>query len=194
MKKLNLLILLALTAIFSVSSCKKDDDSGGSNGTTHFTYDGKNYSVNNGYVEDFGTEMAGRVWYRDMDIYFTDGEYNPITEKTTNATWIMVLDLNTSDTNGLFTETFTMPKQKDRDGDWIREPGNFVYAELIHNIVYDQDGDIDYEKSDIVDLADRDNLEIDVVKNRDSYKVSLSGTWSGKNVTGAYEGKMTMIL
>jgi len=172
MKKV--LQLLLISAIALQISCGKDDE-GSVTVQNEFTYDGKAYSLSQGFLTDFEDITNGS---RDYDITLissgltvSSGGGDP-----TGTGNLVYLDLNSSSTTSFEPGTFTW--------DEVRGPGKIVDAGLAIDFNFATS-----TESDAIFIKDG---TVTVQKEESIYTITFTlTTTDNKAVTGYYKGTLT---
>ncbi|NNE27503.1 MAG: hypothetical protein HKN09_11730 [Saprospiraceae bacterium] len=90
--------LLLVGTLIMFYSCGSDDDSNGS-----FTFDGNNYTLSAGLIEDYGSNGNGS-W--DYDVTLVSDGISFANDELTGTGDFVYLDLNTSSNGGLESGTY----------------------------------------------------------------------------------------
>ncbi len=159
-----------------VASCKKDKDDDNVS-ANHFKYDGKEFKLTQGYLENYGDWYSNNSFNIDL-ILLSDGF--TVVEKDD---WVEVSGKG----HGIYFEMYSSKSNELVPGEYVFdedsfEPGTFEYGDCVMNY------DIANETGDIVDIT---GGKLTVKKSGNVYEIVFEcTTHNGKNLTGKYKGSL----
>jgi len=155
------------------NSCKKEDKEP----SNSFRYDGTNYSLDKGYLENWGVNTNGSY---DFDVYLGSSniQYSASNEEFLGIGDVLYLDLNTSSANGLVNGTYNY--SSDRNA--------FTFVDGVVGIDVDLS---DVENEEFVEVVGG-TIEVLVDGNTYTLEFDLT-TESNTKITGRYKGTLTLI-
>jgi len=168
MKKLKLVLILLFISFVVFYSC--EDDSSPKN---YFKYDGKTYTLSDGYIEDYGPNNGSFDW----DVYIISSKLNYNGDWFTGTGHIIYLDLNTSSENGLVTGIYTFSSER----------SVFTFVDAGAGINFN----MDTESGTIVDVIGG-TVEITISGNEVLFEFNLI-TNTTKTIKGRFKGVLTEI-
>jgi len=169
MKHLKIALFLLLVSFVVLNSC--EDDSTPKN---YFKYDGKTYSLSDGYIEDYGANNGSFDW----DVYIVSSKLNYNGDWFTGTGQVIYLDLNTSWENGLVSGTYT----------YSAERSTFTFVDGGVGINFN----MDTETGTIVEIIGG-TVEITITANEVLFEFNLIAE-AGKTIKGRFKGVLTEIF
>jgi len=112
MHKGHFLIASLIASVFLLNSCDKDDVRAGSGSSNYFSYDGKTYNLDKGFLEYYGDNENGSY---DFDVFLVSDSinYSIPDEEYFGVGNVVILDLNTSSARGLDEGTYKFSNERD---------------------------------------------------------------------------------
>ncbi|MBL6445701.1 hypothetical protein JMN32_05235 [Fulvivirga sp. 29W222] len=187
------MFLLAGAMMFS---CSDEDDDNGPAVTNTLTYDGKEYQIKSGHIEDYGPYDPARSDGRGTETHyrnrfcFTDGDLKLVTNGgetyyiAENATYNVYVDLNYPSTGTFSDGEFDFIDQNAVSNDDIVNLN--VYTGFVLWFDRNGNGEQDYEE-EITELIGAGG-EVTIEGSDKHYKVRFQIPLSdGKTATGSFE-------
>ena len=168
MKQLRIALFLLLMSFVALNSC--EDDSKPKN---NFKYDGKTYTLSDGYLEDYGANNGSYDW----DVFIISSKLTYNGDWFTGTGDIVYFDLNTASENGLVTGTYTYSSERDV----------FTFVDGAIGLNYN----MDTESGAIVEVIGG-TVEITVSGNEVLFEFNLIAE-TGKTIKGRFKGVLTEI-
>lgn len=167
----SLFVLLVVGSALVFGSCSKDDDDDSSTSSS-FTYDGKTYPLDKGFLLDLGPNLDGS---HDFDAYLVSEDIEAGLLGFTGMGDGVYLDLNSSSDMDLVAGTYEFAAD--------RAPFTIVSgsgAILDYNFTVDEGEEIFANGGSVV-----------VKVNGDSYELEFNlETADGKNIQGSFKGAL----
>lgn len=170
--KLTALLMIVLV----IASCKKDKDDDKAS-VNSFKYDGKEYKLTQGYLENYG-QWWGEAYNLDLTL-LSEG----FTVSQAQGGWITV----TGEGHGIYFEMYSDKSNELVAGEYVfdedsYEAGTFEFGDFV----------IDYnimnETGQIVEIT---GGKLTVKKSGSEYEITFDCTTeTGKNITGSYKGSL----
>lgn len=180
---LKLIAMLAIAGAF-LMACSDDDDDDDDNGTS-ITFDGTNYTIADGTIEDYGAyNPLDEASHYNYDFHFSDKAFIEYTEEgytyweaDTTSTFYIYAELFSPGTSAFQTGTF---EYMDSEGLTQSDiDGKFFFYDVY---VGTRSGDtfMDYDAT---------SGTVTVSGSGTNYKIEFDVTFTGgKKLTGTYEG------
>jgi hypothetical protein len=176
MKRFAFLLLSLSAIIFIITGCKKDEEETRKNAVT---YNGTEYDLSFGTLENFGKDPLDPAYNLDLTIYssgFTLPAGTSNIDLLTGSGQIIYFELYTSGSTALDSREYVF------DASASGNNGTFDYSIL--GINFDSSS---YDG----DLHEITNGKITVVKNGEEYEITIDcKEASGKTITGFFKGKL----
>ena len=171
----NFLIASLLLSVFFFNSCEKDKEPSNEEPSNYFSYDGENYVLNQGFIEEFGENEDGSY---DFDIVLVSPtiQYIPSDAELSGIGDIVYLDLNTSSANGLVSGSYNFSSER---GEFTFVDGGIVIK-----------GDVSTEEAEIEAEIVGGKINVLVVDDITTLDFDLT-TRTNKNVKGRFQGTLT---
>ena len=180
--KRNLLFLVAVTLVLSTlhMACKKDDDDKNGNDKTKknlMTYDGKEYDLAFGFIENWGDYFNSGAYNFDITLFSSGITYDTATDQTSGTGHIIYFELMSSSETQLVPGTYTFTNTGDYKANTFEDAGfaiNFNITTLTGEIERDITGGT-----------------LKVAKTGNVYEFTIDAiAEDSKPVTGYYKGVM----